>query len=100
MIYLTGRKVKVQFMLIIIIIVLDMIFWLTKNLHFHSKYLHKPKRGFISIFVLFFCKLYLWIVAINVYYLPRAFPTRSADFFKSTEGLTLIRNNFQYSVEA
>ena len=54
MIYLPGRKVKVQFMLIIIIIVLDMIFWLTKNLHFHSKYLHKPKRGFISIFVLFF----------------------------------------------
>ena len=24
---------------------------------------------------------YLWIVAINVYYLPRAFPTRSADFW-------------------
>ena len=80
MIYLPGRKVKVQFMLIIIIIVLDMIFWLTKNLHFHSKYLHKPKRGFISIFVLFFCKLYLWIVAINVYYLPKAFPMRSTDF--------------------
>merc|ERR1712074_125604 len=74
------RKVKVQFMIIIIIIVLDMIFWLTKNLHFHSKYLHKPKRGFISIFVLFFCKLYLWIVAINVYYLPKAFPMHRTDF--------------------